>query len=193
MEQLSSDPKQNAILTAAWETFATYGFRKTSMDDIARGAGMSRPALYRHYKNKEDIFRSLSQIYYDKAALNVETALAGRGSIRDILERAFLAHYDEVVETMMSSPHGDELLDTSFKACADLAEVGEARIQRIYSAWLQAQADAGHLNLPAAAADVAGTMAGALKGLKLTAQSYDEFRQKVSILARVAERGIRAD
>ncbi|XHE56708.1 TetR/AcrR family transcriptional regulator [Phaeobacter sp. BS34] len=42
MMSSSSDPKQRAILEAAWGGFATYGYRKTSMDDIARRAGMSR-------------------------------------------------------------------------------------------------------------------------------------------------------
>ncbi|MEM7319164.1 MAG: TetR family transcriptional regulator, partial [Pseudomonadota bacterium] len=37
MKDEIEDPKQKAILEAAWTAFATYGFRKTSMDDIARG------------------------------------------------------------------------------------------------------------------------------------------------------------
>ena len=53
------DGKRGAILKAAFEVFITYGFRKTSMDDIARAAGMSRPGLYQLFANKTDIFRAL--------------------------------------------------------------------------------------------------------------------------------------
>ena len=56
--------RQDAILDAAFHAFATYGYRRTAMDDIARGAGMSRTALYLHYRNKEDIFRSLALRYF---------------------------------------------------------------------------------------------------------------------------------
>ena len=63
MSDVTLDDKQSVILTAAWAAFASYGYRKTSMDDIAKGAGMSRPALYMHFKNKEDILRSLVAKY----------------------------------------------------------------------------------------------------------------------------------
>ena len=68
MNMAGIDPKQQAILEAAWMAFSTYGFRKTSMDDIAKGAGMSRPALYLHFKNKDAIFRALVTAYYGNAA-----------------------------------------------------------------------------------------------------------------------------
>ena len=74
---LSSDPRQQAILESAWKAFSAYGFRKTSMDDIARGAGISRPALYLHYRNKEDIFRTLAQYLYE----------ASEQAVRDVLAR----------------------------------------------------------------------------------------------------------
>ena len=91
MKDIGTDPKQKAILKSAWTAFASYGFRKTSMDDIARGAGMSRPALYLHYRNKEDIFRSLAQFYYDDAVQSVAEALSAEGPIPDTLARAFAA------------------------------------------------------------------------------------------------------
>ena len=80
MKDLSSDPKQHAILLSAWQAFATYGFRKTSMDDIARGANMSRPAVYLHFKGKEEIFRSLVQSYYDGAVEDVTAASCPSGT-----------------------------------------------------------------------------------------------------------------
>ena len=54
MTSVSEDSKTAAILKSAFQAFATYGFKKTSMDDIAKGAGMSRPAVYLHFKNKSD-------------------------------------------------------------------------------------------------------------------------------------------
>ena len=51
MNEMGTDHRQTSILLGAWNTFAAYGYKKTSMDDIARAAGMSRPALYLHYRN----------------------------------------------------------------------------------------------------------------------------------------------
>ncbi len=58
MQARDSDPKAAAILEAAFQTFFQYGVKRATMDDIARAAGMSRPALYLVYKNKADIFRA---------------------------------------------------------------------------------------------------------------------------------------
>ena len=50
--------KRQRILDAALKKFSAYGFARTAMADIAEGADMSRPALYQHFENKEEIFRA---------------------------------------------------------------------------------------------------------------------------------------
>jgi len=50
------------ILAAAVELFRNHGFAGTSMQNIATAAGISRPALYYHFKNKEEILRSLVEV-----------------------------------------------------------------------------------------------------------------------------------
>ena len=43
---ISGDSRREALLEAAVGVFARYGFRKTSMDEVARAAGVSRQGLY---------------------------------------------------------------------------------------------------------------------------------------------------
>jgi len=157
METSELDPHQKAILSAAWAAFAAYGSRKTSMDDIARGAGMSRPALYLHYRNKQDIFRSLARYYYDQAAAGVEAALAAPGPVPKILTAAFVAQGGEVMKVMLASPHGTELLDTTNVTAADVVQAGEARLQAIYADWLERAAAQGQVHLVGSARGMAGT------------------------------------
>ena len=59
--------KREAILLAASEQFKQYGYRKTSMDDIAKRMGVSRASLYSYFKNKDDIFRSVSLAIHHRA------------------------------------------------------------------------------------------------------------------------------
>jgi AcrR family transcriptional regulator len=58
-----SDPRQAQravrILEAASDLFAHYGFDKTTMDDIARAAGVSKGAIYLHFRGKDDLFDAL--------------------------------------------------------------------------------------------------------------------------------------
>lgn len=185
MKDVSADPKQQAILEAAWAAFATYGYRKTSMDDIARGAGVSRPALYLHYRNKEDIFRSLARHIYDLAARDLEAELAREGPLPERLAAAFEAQSGEFMEAMLSSPHGLELLDTGFQTAADIAETGEARCVALYAAWLEREAEAGRAHLSGPAGDVAATMMAALKGIKHGAADFATYKTRMGQLARL--------
>jgi AcrR family transcriptional regulator len=51
------EPKVAALLEAAVGVFARFGYRKASMDDVARAAGVSRQGLYLLFANKEELFR----------------------------------------------------------------------------------------------------------------------------------------
>ncbi len=48
------------MLEAAQLCFSRYGFQKTSMEDIAREAGVSRGSIYRHFPDKESLYRAVA-------------------------------------------------------------------------------------------------------------------------------------
>jgi TetR/AcrR family transcriptional regulator len=48
-----------AILDAALEVFSAYGFRGSTVDQIAAKAGMSKPNLLYYFRRKEDIYVAL--------------------------------------------------------------------------------------------------------------------------------------
>jgi len=54
----TSDPqgKVGQILTAARELFLNAGYGNTSMDAVAKHAGVSKSTLYAHFENKEQLF-----------------------------------------------------------------------------------------------------------------------------------------
>ncbi|GAB5436510.1 TetR/AcrR family transcriptional regulator [Falsiruegeria mediterranea] len=189
MKDISTDPKQQAILGSAFQAFATYGFRKTSMDDIARGAGMSRPALYQHYRNKEDICRSLVQHHYDKASTAVSEALSARGSVTELLSAAMLKQ-GEGIAVLLASPHGMELLDASSSMASDLVDAGEGALQALYAEWMTQEAAKGRVHLPGDASEIAATLTTALKGVKLHAPDFEVYTARVSLLAAIAGAGL---
>lgn len=52
------DTRERILLTAL-HLFAAEGYEAVSVSDIAGALGMTKGALYRHYKNKRDIFDSI--------------------------------------------------------------------------------------------------------------------------------------
>lgn len=190
MNMAGIDPKQQAILEAAWAAFSTYGFRKTSMDDIAKGAGMSRPALYLHFKNKEAIFRALVAAYYGNAAENVRAGLASEGTLSDRLLAAFQGQGGEAIESMMASPHGMELFEVTKNVAGEEIEAGEAALRGLYAAWLQQQAEAGQAALNGDAVVIAQTICASLKGIKQTAADFSAYQASVRQLAALFGAGL---
>jgi AcrR family transcriptional regulator len=53
--------RQAHVLETALTVFARHGFRKTSIEDIAKAAGISRQGIYLHFKNKDEIFSAAIQ------------------------------------------------------------------------------------------------------------------------------------
>lgn len=51
--------RRAAILNAARWCFLNFGFAKTTLEDIAKRAKLSRTLLYRSFKGKEDIFKAV--------------------------------------------------------------------------------------------------------------------------------------
>jgi hypothetical protein len=49
------------LMLAALDTFYKKGIARTSLNEIAQAAGVTRGALYWHFKNKEDLFDTLFQ------------------------------------------------------------------------------------------------------------------------------------
>src|SRR3984893_11100871 len=53
--------RQAHVLETALTVFIRHGFRKTSIEDIAQAAGISRQGIYLHFKNKDEIFSAAIQ------------------------------------------------------------------------------------------------------------------------------------
>jgi DNA-binding transcriptional LysR family regulator len=53
--------RQAHVLETALTVFLRHGFRKTSMEDIAKAAGISRQGIYLHFKDKDAIFSASMQ------------------------------------------------------------------------------------------------------------------------------------
>ncbi len=62
-------PAKRSILLAALELFATRGVDGVTIRDIAAETGFSNPAMFRHFKSKEDLAQSLFEMCYRRLAV----------------------------------------------------------------------------------------------------------------------------
>lgn len=58
-ENTPNPEREVRIMEAAAKLIAHYGYDKTTVSDIAKEAGISKGAVYLHYKSKEELFEAL--------------------------------------------------------------------------------------------------------------------------------------
>src|SRR5271168_3306386 len=87
------------IAREAAPVFLRYGFRKTSMDDVARAVKLSRQGLYLHFSNKELLFR---QVVVHLAGLAVEALRAALAPPGLALEARLLAGFEAMAATALA-------------------------------------------------------------------------------------------
>lgn len=56
---LKKDQNREIILKIAREIFSKYGFKKTTLDDIANAVRKGKSSLYYYFKSKEDLFQAV--------------------------------------------------------------------------------------------------------------------------------------
>ena len=67
---------RNSILDAAEDVFNDRGYSKTSLNEIALVAGVTRGAIYWHFKNKEDLFNEMCERVRTPMREQLEKAVA---------------------------------------------------------------------------------------------------------------------
>lgn len=67
---------RSLLLDAAEEVFAEKGFTPASLDDIARAAGYTKGAIYKHFATKEDLFLAVSDRYWRRYFDNFAEVMA---------------------------------------------------------------------------------------------------------------------
>jgi AcrR family transcriptional regulator len=70
---------RRALIAAARDLFATVGFQATLTEEIVRQAGLTRGALYHHFRDKEDLFHAV----FEEVAAEVERSLIHRSTSPD--------------------------------------------------------------------------------------------------------------
>lgn len=102
--QRRKDARPEEIIKAALEVFADRGFAATTLEDVARRAGVTKGTIYLYFENKEALFKALiRQTIVPVIAQGEEIAQAFTGSARDLFERLVREYWRLVGETSLSS------------------------------------------------------------------------------------------
>jgi len=174
----SSQEREQKILEAAMMAFSRYGYEKTKMEDIARAVGMSRPALYKTYRNKEHIFRELAKAVHLEAIEAARAALKGTKPFRKRLDNALIVRDLHLLEIGHSGPHADEIAELYLSLAGDLATEFNAQFVTLLTRAIETAKREESFERPVAyksAKDFAHLLRLALEGVKKEIKAADEY------------------
>jgi AcrR family transcriptional regulator len=115
-----SEDRLERIVQAAYGCFTRHGVRRTTMDDIAAAAGMSRPAIYQYVRNKEEVFRRLAASIFERTLARAREAATADGTLAQRLDRVLAVKLELTQRLWRDTPHAPELLGENARISADL-------------------------------------------------------------------------
>src|SRR5690606_577933 len=104
-----AETRRERILDAAQVLILKHGLRGTSMEAIARQAGIAKPTLYVYFADKRAVFEALLARLIGAWRTEVQAALRGDGDVVQRIAAAMTARHKAARRLLAASPHADEL------------------------------------------------------------------------------------
>ncbi|MFG1977248.1 TetR/AcrR family transcriptional regulator [Nonomuraea fuscirosea] len=162
------------VLDSAMLTFARYGYRKTSMEEVARAARISRPGLYFLFSSKETLFRAAVGQALDRDITAVEDALAATGRpLRDRLADAFDQWAGRYVGPLTSDV--EAVIDDNPGLLGEIIETPRRRFEELITDVIAAESGRQ------AAPPLAQTMISTSIGLKHQVTSREVYLERLKV------------
>lgn len=116
------------ILASVLPCFARLGFAAAGTRELAGASGVTEPVLYRHFRNKNDLFAGVLDLVRDRIATALQSTLAGHATASDRLRALVLALPDNLAGLRA------ELQILNGAACASESKAHQNAVRRVYEA-----------------------------------------------------------
>jgi AcrR family transcriptional regulator len=80
---------KDKIARTALRLFLEKGYEKTSLNDIAHQVGITKPAIYHHFKNKDQLFQQVLTLFFEEMGNWSSSRLGSCRNLKDLLKTLF--------------------------------------------------------------------------------------------------------
>lgn len=129
--------RRRRILDAARRLMLRDGLRGTTMEAIAREAGMAKPTLYAQFADKEAVFTGILDELSDALVTGFDAGMAGPGSVAQRIGAAMAGKFGAIAHAIEGSPFAEELYATHSRVSTRFREL-DARMNTEIVAALKA-------------------------------------------------------
>jgi AcrR family transcriptional regulator len=113
------DAVEDQILDAALGQVAAYGLKRTTMDDVAKRAGLGRMTVYRRFASKDELLRRLVAREAHRVVATIGAAAATQRTGADRVVAAFV----ETLRLTRTHPLIDRLVNHEPEVLLELADL----------------------------------------------------------------------
>jgi AcrR family transcriptional regulator len=178
-----SDDKAKRAITAAADVFLRYGYARTTMGDIAKAAGMSRPALYLLFPGKEQLFAAATMQMSKQRLEDIRAAIHDCDGLQQKLVVGFEMLLLGVFALQQTTPDARDMDDLSFPV------VGE--IYTMFVGFFAEVINEARTRISMPADQIARVLLFGLRGLREVAKSEEDFAQMIRLhIALVSDAGL---
>ncbi len=126
---MANDQMRDRILDAAAGLFLQYGYKRTTVEDIAEAAGIAKGSVYLHFKSKDEVFGAVSRRMCRRVLDAMRGAAEAPGSVEQRLQAVMLTAALYVWDFCHQAPHAPQLWAEVVAAAASYAleAYGEGR------------------------------------------------------------------
>jgi AcrR family transcriptional regulator len=187
--------KREAILAAATGHFTRFGYRRTSMDDIARAAGVAKGTLYLYFDSKAAVFRAMQMANFEEAQARCQQAVDQGANFLERLNGLLQANYGWMHAQFGGSEFLAELGDARSTVGADIAELSDKAYLGRIADLITAADRSGDISLARTGltgAGLATTILAAARGAKsgsaggVTPDDYAASLRQIAVVAFAA-------
>lgn len=170
--------KTNFDKKKALGVFAQYGFRKTSVGDVASAVGLSRQSLYKKFGSKEELFQTIIEEYSEEVGLQALDILEDKTSdSKSRILRALDTIIGQHVDLMRNSVHGAELVQMGEQV---MFAVGKGIMPQVMLKIADVILETHENRSKEQAEDDAFILYTLAKGLSLTVSNYTEYKSGIT-------------
>lgn len=144
----SGSAKANAVVLAGLQLFTQYGYRKTSIDDIARAAQVAKRTVYLHFENKAAVFLAILEYLGDHVRQRCAAAERAGGTPVDRLTGLLDAYFGLAFELFSKSEHMPELEEAFSKLAQSRIGDLKTEYQERLARFLRSLQKAGEIGGP---------------------------------------------
>jgi AcrR family transcriptional regulator len=173
------------LLEAALSVFTRYGYQKTSMEEVARAAEVSRQGLYLHFSTKEQLFRAALQSALEDS---LSAAAAALHDTKLPLEKRLVRAFDEWIGRYVGMIGGNasDLIEATVRLSGPmLKEFEESFAEAVTKTIRSSRLPAAHRFSGATARQLTDILLATARGLKHGTKSREEFVQSFTLAVKV--------